>query len=218
MEILTRRRLLAGSGAGLLGLWSGGSLLGASDFWNKKEPATWTPEEVLLLATKSPWAIRGRVLPQAGRDKGSTTTSGPDVAGGRGGGRGNGPEPVVPVQEVRVIWESAPPLVDALKTTFPIDFANHYVIGVEDLPSPGRGKKLTRENVSANLAKGRESVDAGAIDNMRGGTAVIFGFSKELFPLTGQDKEVIFSLVTDAYSIRARFDLKEMKYRGMLAV
>lgn len=116
------------------------------------------------------------------------------------------------------MWESAAPLVDALKTTFPSDFAKHYVIGVEDLPSPGRGKKLTTENISANLAKGKDSVDAGPVGSLRGGTVAIFGFSKELLPLSAQDKEVIFSLATEGYSIRARFDLKEMKYHGMLAV
>lgn len=194
------------------------AVFGASDFWNRKAAATWTPEEVLELATKSPWATRARVLPKAGRDKGNTTTFGPDVAGGRGGGRGTGPEPVVAVDEVKVVWESAAPLVEALKTRFPSDFSNHYVIGVQDLPSPGRGKKLTRENIAANLAKGRDSVDAGAIDTMRSGTELIFGFSKELLPLNVHDKEVVFSMTTDAYSIRARFDLKEMKYMGMLAV
>lgn len=198
--------------------FAGRPLSAASDFWNKKPASEWTPDQVLQLATRSPWATRARVLPKAGRDKGSTRTFGPDVAGGRGGGRGTGPESVVAVEEVRVVWESAPPLVDALKTAFPSNFANHYVVGVEDLPSPGRGKKLALEGIAANLAKGRDSVDAGAAGVLRGGTVAIFGFSKELLPLTAQDKEVIFSLVTDGYSIRARFDLKEMRYRGMLAV
>jgi hypothetical protein len=221
MEILSRRQLdlwLFRASTGVLFAGIGGELLAASGFWNKKDPAAWTSDEILQLATRSPWATKARVLPKPGRDKGSTGTFGPDVAGGRGGGRGNGPEPLVAVEEVTVVWESAAPLVDVLRTTFPSDFANHYVIGVHDLPAPGKGQRFTRENLSANLAKGQDSVDAGAIDTIRGRTVLIFGFSKELLPLGLQDKEVTFSLVTEAYSVRARFDLKEMRYRGMLAV
>ncbi|HWF11664.1 MAG TPA: hypothetical protein VG297_24520 [Bryobacteraceae bacterium] len=204
--------------AGALFAGAGGHLLAASGFWNKKDPAEWTSDEILQLATRSPWATKARVLPKPGRDKGSTGTFGPDVGGGRGGGRGTGPEPLVAVQEVTVVWESAPPLVDVLRTTFPSDFSNHYVIGVHDLPATAKGHGLTRENLSANLAKGHDSVDAGAIDTIRGRTVLIFGFSKELLPLGPEDKEVTFSMATEAYSVRARFDLKEMRYRGMLAV
>jgi hypothetical protein len=188
----------------------GTSMFAASDFWNRKEPATWSSDEVLELATRSPWATRGRVLPKPGRDRGSSQPLAPEVGGGRSGGRGTGPDPVVAVQEVTVIWESAQPLLDALKTSFPSDFANHYVIGIPDLPPP-------RTNMTANLARGSDSVDAGAIETTRS-HAVIFGFSKELLPFRATDKEVIFSMATDRYSVRARFNLKEMRYHGMLAV
>lgn len=221
MEILSRRHLglrLFRVSTGALCAGIGGDLLAASGFWNKKNPADWTSDEILQLATRSPWATKARVLPKPGRDKGSTQTVAPDVAGGRGGGRGTGPEPLVAVEEVTVVWESAPPLVDVLRTTFPSDFANHYVIGVHDLPAPPKGQSVTRENLSATLTRGRDSVDAGAIDTIRGRTVVIFGFSKELLPLGLQDKEVTFSMVAEPYSVRARFDLKEMRYRGMLAL
>src|SRR5580698_3627358 len=58
---MSRRRWFYAFGGGL-GL-AATQLFGASQFWNKKEPSAWTSEEVLQLATKSPWAMVARVLP-----------------------------------------------------------------------------------------------------------------------------------------------------------
>jgi len=196
-------------------------LWGASDFWNKKSPSAWTSDEILQLATRSPWARTARVLPRPGRDRGSLDNTVPDLAGGNAGGRsGNsrlGEVPVVPVAEVTVIWASARPLLDALKTNFPSDFANHYVIGINDLPATAGSRKVNQESMTATLqARGGKSVDAGSILPMR--ETVLFAFSKELLPLSPADKEVLFALETNEYSIKVRFDLKEMMYHGLLAV
>jgi hypothetical protein len=52
--ILTRRRVLLIAGAGLTP-WS--RLFAASgEFWDKKDPAQWTPDEKDKMLTKSPWA------------------------------------------------------------------------------------------------------------------------------------------------------------------
>jgi hypothetical protein len=198
----------------LLSFWlvTSRELFAGTDFWNRKDADSWTSDEVLQLATKSPWAVSARVLPKPGRDRGSVQTPAPDIAGGRSGGRGTGPEPVVQVAEVIVVWESAQPLLDALKSRFPSDFANHYVIGVNDLPrAPG--------DITASLqARGRDSVGAGAIQPTQNGRTVLFTFSKELLPLTGKDRDVVFALTTDRYSVRARFEPKEMVYWGKLAL
>ena len=47
---------------------------------------------------------------------------------------------------------------------------------------------------------------------------LLCAFSKELLPLTSTDKDVLFALDTEQFSIKARFDLKEMIYRGKLAL
>jgi len=203
------------------GLFAAADLFGASDFWNKKKSSMWTTGEILLLATKSPWAKAARVLPNPGSDRGGLDSRVPDLTGGNAGGRSGssklGEVPVIPVDEVTVVWESARPLLDALNTTFPADFANHYVIGVNDLPAIQGGKKVNRDSMSASLrARGKDSVDAGGILPTR--EAFLFAFSKELLPLTAADKEVLFTLETNQFSIKARFDLKEMTYRGRLAV
>src|ERR1700694_4001018 len=52
--VLSRRTLLAflSSAAGLRMRLNAAD----SDFWNRKEPPAWTPEEIDLLLRKSPWA------------------------------------------------------------------------------------------------------------------------------------------------------------------
>jgi len=212
---INRRELMATlTGAGIF--LTGRDLLAASDFWNRKDPAAWTSEQILQLATRSPWATQARVVPKPGRDRGSSQTVAPDVAGGRSGGRGTGPDPVVQVTEVTVVWSSAKPLLDVLKTSFSMDFTGHYVISIMELPPGPHGKAMTQDAMEASLqVKGKGSVGAGAIQLTR--QAAIFGFSKELLPISATDKEVLFELTTDQYTIRARFAPKEMLYHGTLA-
>ena len=159
-------------------------------------------------------------MPKPGRDRGNFEAPAADVGGGGGGRSGNpklGEVPVVPVTEVTVVWESAQPLLDALKSSFPSDFANHYVIGVNDLPTAEGGRKVNQESMAANLqARGKDSIDAGGVLPSRG--VVLFAFSKELLPLSPADKEVLFTLDTNQFSVKVKFDLKEMMYRGKLAV
>jgi hypothetical protein len=208
INAMTRRRF-----GFQLSLFAAADLFGASDFWNKKNPDAWTSDEILQLAKNSPWAKTARVLPNPGRDRGSFDSTVPDLTGGAGGRSGNnrlGEVPVIPVTEVTVVWASAQPLLDAMKTAFPADFAGHYVISVNDLPTAAG-------SMSARLqAHGKDSVEAGDFLQKRG--VVLFAFSKELLSLSAADKEVIFTLETSQYSIKTRFDLKEMKYRGKLAV
>ncbi|HEY3825003.1 MAG TPA: hypothetical protein VGL82_10605 [Bryobacteraceae bacterium] len=217
--LMTRRGWVAAASAGF-GFVAASELFGASDFWNKKDPSAWTSDEILQLATRSPWARTGQVLPKPGRDRGSFGRSIPDLGGG-GGGRSENPKtgevPVLPVTEVTVVWASAKPLLDALRTSFPADFANHYVIGVNDLPEDQGGRKVDRENMGANLKiRGKDSVDAGG--NLQTRETILFPFSKELLPLTVADKEAVFTLDANEFSVKVRFDLKEMMYRGKLAV
>jgi hypothetical protein len=217
---LSRRRWLGAIASAGSGLLAAGDLFAASEFWNKKDPSAWTTDEILQLATRSPWAKDARVLPKPGRDRGGLDSSVPDLNGGAGGRSGNsrlGDVPVLPVASVTVLWASAQPLLDALKTRFPSDFANHYVIGVNDLPAMELGRKVNLDSMVANLqVHGKDSTDAGG--TLAGRETVLFAFSKELLPLIAADKEVIFTLETNQYSVKPRFELKEMTYHGRLAV
>jgi hypothetical protein len=204
--------------------WGGGG------FWDKKEPATWTTEEIHELTTNSPWAREIRLdLKAKGGAKGEDSvnavrdpTTG-EFRGGSGGGGRTGEKPPSAI----VTWESALPLFDAMRYRLPADFVGHYVIGVQNLPilvDAGPQRQTAEQLVdwlknSATLrAKSKEPVQAGVVATSRGGSMVLFGFLKELLPLTEKDKDVDFALDTNQLALKAKFQPKEMMYRGKLAL
>jgi len=202
-------------------LFGAGWTLRAADFWNKKEASAWTTDEIMQLATRSPWARNARVLPKPGHDRGSVNGPNPGLAAsgaqGRGASQRPGEVPIIPVDEVTVVWASAQPMIDALHFRLPPDFANHYVIGINDLPKLTGGRKVDLDSVVAALeAHNGMSVQSGGMQ--QGKETTLFAFSKELLPLTAADKQVLFSLETNEYTIKTYFNLREMNYRGKLAV
>jgi hypothetical protein len=154
--ILSRRSALTLAGACLLpwdSLWAG------SEFWNKKDPSQWTGEEIDELTSKSPWAkpVTAKSTPgqnsgygQGSPNGGGYPRGGPGVGiggigigmprGRMGGGYPGGGYPrgggggAVTTYKGTVRWESAQPILDAVKSPLPEAFANHYVIGVRDIP------------------------------------------------------------------------------------
>ena len=153
---LTRRGLLIlAAGAPAFQLYGG-----SSDFWNKKDPAEWSSDEIDKLVTKSPWAKQvtassaelsrpyggdgGTGFPPAGGSGGGYPGGGYPGGGGMGGrggmGRrgGGGQMPISYTATVR--WESAKPVQEALKGSLPEALAKDYVISVSGVPvlQPGR--------------------------------------------------------------------------------
>jgi hypothetical protein len=198
---MTRRWFFTTPLFGLTRAW------GATDFWNRKPAKEWTDQDIRQLITKSPWAQEARADPK--RD---VTSPVPETAQSAGGPD----KPVIGARAatVTVCWDSARPVLDALGNFLPPGFGAHYVIGVND---PGREIEPLKSS-SALSAKGKEPVQAGAIVRGRDGVTVFFGFSKDLLPLTVRDKDVLFALDTDRFALRAKFDPKEMVYRGELAL
>lgn len=225
---LTRRELIAlGAGAGSL-LSVAREAWASEDFWNKKDPSTWTTEEVLLLTTRSPWAKDTRVdlkskgqglEPERGPDPFHATAGAPGRSeGGRTAGKG---------LSVVVTWESGLPLFDALHYKIPADFINHYVIGIRDLPifvDAGPNRQSPEEiedwlkNSATLQAKARNAVEAGVVASTREGSMLLFGFLKELIPLSVKDKQVDFALNTNQLAVKTSFEPKEMIYHGRLAL
>jgi hypothetical protein len=159
--------------------------------------------------------------------------------GGRGQQRGT-------LYKGTVRWESAKPVLDALKTPLPDAFANHYVIAVIGFPLPAPQRRYqdeqgdnpprqsqddnpprrSQDDALDNLKhfttlqpKGKELAQAGVVQQQTSSNSnLLFGFSKDSLTLTKNDKEVLFSTTLGRLVIKAKFNPKEMLYHGQLAV
>jgi hypothetical protein len=205
-----RRRFLIGAlGFGVA--LTRASRVFAAEFWNTKDPSAWTEEEIIALTSKSPWARLA--APQVKHTDDPTGNAGIPQ-------RGVGSIPII------VRWESAQPILDALKGAVPAEFGGHYVLSVTNFPErPHRGRgdqsdaaeELARLQNGATLqAKGKNPVEAGIIRRQH--SSILFGFAKDLLPLTAGDRDILFVLDTDLLTIKVKFDAKDMLYRGKLAV
>src|SRR5690348_13625355 len=127
----TRRELMAAGGALLC---CGVQSIAGEDFWDKKDPSTWTDEQVLLLRSHSPWARNVRVdLRPKGKDADGNRA--PEVGASPFGlNRAEGGRTAAKGINATITWESALPLFDAQHQRLPADFRNHYVIGIRDFP------------------------------------------------------------------------------------
>jgi hypothetical protein len=267
---LTRRGLLMLAGAcapASLRLYAAGS-----DFWNKKEPAEWSAEEIDKLATRSPWAkevnassaVVSRPYSTGGGNGGGGGMGDPGIGGGGGGypggiggypgggmgggGRGSGggrrgngnPAPLSYRATVR--WESAKPIQAALKTPLPEGLASAYVISVSGVPilEPGRQHSDdgdTESTVSKGLSdevldriknltylepKGKSPAQPSVVRKgsvgSTGTPTLLFGFPRDVVPLTPDDREVVFTTKLGAIEVKTKFNLKDMMYRNELAL
>jgi hypothetical protein len=216
MPLDSRRRFLVRALASGVAL-THASRIFAAEFWNAKDPSTWTGEEIGILTQKSPWAKTA-----VANYKGAEDPTGNAPEGGRAG-RGA----AAPIIIVR--WESAQPILDALRAPLAAEFAGHYVLSVTNFPvaivrPSGRGVQTTPEDILERLqngatleAKGKEPVEAGIARRSRIGS-FIFGFSKDSLHLDPTDRDIIFKLEAAQTSIKCKFDAKEMTYRGKLSL
>lgn len=234
--ILNRRDILTLLGAGFAG-W-GRLSAGTSDFWNRKEPAEWSPEEIDKLMSKSPWARevhaeRSKKI----REPGGVPNS-PFPGGSRSRSGGMGKPPKNPSSQSitsytgTVIWESAKPIRDALKTPLPEGFAGQYVLSVSGVPlaksktqdddgsataSHGALEKL--KAATTLRVKGKDPSQPAAVQQQTGNGAVyLFGFNRDGFPIAKEDKEVVFETHMGKLIFNAKFSPKDMLYHGELAV
>lgn len=269
----TRRGLLATAAGVYIAGWRRLEAF-SSDFWNKKEPAEWSREEIEQLTTKSPWAKevsaqlmapdgdetggmgggpRGGTWPEGGGmggpriggmgggrgGMGGPGMGGPGMGGpGMGGGRGRRGSPMQSFRGT-IRWESAQPVLEAMKTPLPEAFANHYVISVSGFPmmtgsrrgSPEEDRQQSASEPNENLIehlkaatllkpKDRDGVQPGVVEQQpsAGGRNFLFGFSRETLALKPEDKDVTFSTQLGRMVVKTKFNLKEMMYHTELAV
>jgi hypothetical protein len=144
-------------------------------------------------------------------------------AGSSGTNARRGGDPAIPIEATAatVRWESAPPILDALKTSVPDDFEGRYVISVTGLPLQADRWAVPAAILKSSSylqAKGKEPAQPGVVRYTKDGSRILFGFAKEFFPLSIADKDIQFLVNSGDIEIRARFDPKEMIYHGQLAI
>ena len=196
---MNRRNLLrlASTAAGLF--WVQGNGEAAGHFWDTKLPSQWTPEEIAQLAANSPWAKQVTAQYRAAMDlDNARPRPGTELQQGRGeakvGECGLVPCAAIMPGKVAVIWESAQPIREAIHPVIPRELNGRYVISVRGLEGDYSLERLA--SGSDLSAKGKPPVEAGLV-RQRNNT-YLFGFSKELMPLTAADSEVQFSVRTGA--------------------
>jgi len=217
-----RRRFLMGALGSGVTLTHASRLFAATEFWNAKDPSTWTEEEINILVSKSPWAREAVATFKHADDPTGASDGG--ARGGRGGGGRREKPPRITVR-----WESAQPILDALKASPGADFESHYVVSVTNLPIEIARRKgppgdttpddsLDRIQNGATLqVKGKDPAEAGFARRTRIGS-ILFGFARDYVRLTSDDREILFALDTELLTLRTKFDGKEMSYRGKLAL
>src|SRR5665213_1092561 len=236
--MITRRRILVLAGGGSFcnatsGLWA------ASGFWNRKPSTQWSPEEIQQLTTHSPWAKETNLDFEAAEGGHfQVPGSGSPYGGTDGQGRGatiERPAGTMKSAPVVVRWESAKPIRDALLIPLPREFEGHYVLSVSNVPptamnpekrnspdaQPVTLQQMTGELQAASTlqAAGKDAAGAGLVRRATGlESTYLFGFAKEFLTLTTADKEVVFLLRTNRVSVKAKFQPREMLYRGTLAL
>jgi hypothetical protein len=156
--------------------------------------------------------------------------------GGKGRGRGNSGSPSP--YEGTVRWESARPILEAMKSPLPEAFEGRYVISVSGIPllrdrSMGASEEedstasRRREkddidrlkSLSSLEARGRDPVQADLVTRqVATGSSFLFGFSRKLLPLETRDTDFLFTTTLRRLVVKAHFVPKEMLYHGELAV
>ncbi|MGD1071359.1 MAG: hypothetical protein ABSB15_14555 [Bryobacteraceae bacterium] len=157
------------------------------------------------------------------------------------GGGGRDPRGEARSEPVVVRWESAQPILDALAIPLKNELKGRYVISVSNLPigimqsrrhaqnsggmaedrSPAAVQLRMIEELkgSATLeVRGKEPAQAGVVTTSPVAGTYLFGFSKELLTIAPSDKDVLFKLETGLMTVKAKFQPREMMYRGKLAL
>ena len=206
----------------------------ASDFWNTEPPESWTPEQVEEITSKSPWAkpvsaqIRGYSPLSgagAGRSGGGRRGGGGTVPMGRSAGANSGEGSPKFTGVVR--WASAKPIRLALKLQFPPSLAEHFVISVSGLPivsghggDDGAGGD-SYDGLKAQTSlqvQGQEAVQPGVIEPDKNETSTLyFGFLPQMIQLD-REKTVTFATTIAPLNVKVKFETKEMKFKGELAL
>jgi hypothetical protein len=159
---------------------------------------------------------------------------GPGISGPDGPPEGGG-GPTLPKALVR--WESAAPVREVSKHSLASETAMSYVVSVSGLSilgAGGRGRgpmgrgnapnsnadealEMMRERTTLQR-KGRDPISPMRVTKGESDGALVFYFPTDINPISLDDKEIVFHMLLGPTELKARFALKEMRYRGKLAL
>lgn len=213
--MITRRNALIAA----LGIPSLAQLQAASDeFWNKKNPQDWTPEEVKEMLNASPWAKPASIsynnkardifdIPYGGAVTGTSHNEPPSKTADAG-------------FHGVVRWESANTIRAVAKGNAGDDIAHFYILAlIGDFPSAGssggesEGRQQMLREFTKLERKGDSPIYLDHVEPLARGT--LFFFSR-IEPIRLSNKEITFTTKMGPLEIKAKFPLKEMMYRGKL--
>jgi hypothetical protein len=211
------------------------------EFWDTKEPAAWTEEEKQVLLGQSPWALQGSVrLAKVKSHAAPPPPLATEMPGARPGNIPGGvnsvpigekPPPVPraekgPPVEFRVLarWESATP-VRLAGAELPEEIAGAYVIrlrGMPLLPPPADNQSLLQA-IKDNTRLLRQDKPGIACSHLLTGsgnkaTELLLFFPRGADPITLRDKTVTLDSPFGPFQLSIRFTLKDMLYKGELAL
>jgi hypothetical protein len=233
--ILTRRNLIRLAGAAVAP-WSVIRAFAASNFWDTKDPDSWTSDEIAKLLKKSPWAKevvgeRRAPIRSSSNDTGmprSNPTGRPSRNNPMGTNRNStrmpksSPGSSATNYKGTVVWESAKVIRAAEKLPLPEGFDGQYVLSVTGIPLAKSSSKSAMDavrQVSMLQVKNRDPLEAATVQqNTDNGAVYYIGFVREAMPIAKEDKEVIFTTRLGKVLFTAKFSPKEMLYRGKLAL
>jgi hypothetical protein len=227
------------------------------EFWNSKDPASWSNDEKQFLLGQSPWAREGFVRMEEGKNQRTTPGYGnngrlgggmPETAPGvpPGGVRSvpiggeappppPNPDPGHPVQfRVLARWESAKPVRLAGAPELPELTGQFYVIRLRGLPlmpppktkpeegtpNPNEGMLKAIEQGSRLERKNKPGIPCAHLFTGSGDTAteVLLFFPRGADPIQVADKLVTLESRFAPFHLSVKFPLKEMMYKGELAL
>ena len=225
-----------------------------NEFWNSKDPASWSSDEKQFLLGQSPWAQEGLVRMEEENNRRTTLgyanngRPGVDMPDTRPGVPPGGvrsvpigeappppppnPDPGHPVQfRVLVRWESAKPVRLAGGPEFPGQF---YVIRLRGLPlmpppktkpeegapNPNEGMLQAIEQGSRLERKDKPGIPCAHLFTGSGvmATEVLLFFPRGADPIQVADKLVILESRFTPFHLSVKFRLKDMMYKGELAL
>ncbi len=216
----------------------------AGEFWEREEPGRWSNEQIQELLSASPWARPAEVRFLG--ERGGSTIPGVGLPGGRGRGGGSplpggggwpgagggigfpwvGQARDSDLDETTVVWTSALPvrqalellgLTDELRNVHARDF---YVATLDGLPLPlaplAETPETFRRAARLELKSGTQiRAERVEVRPRPGAPAVELYFPRDPAVSPG-DKTIELQVTAGEYSIRRKFKLSEMLYRGRL--